>query len=105
MIQNIRSFSALFSEEREYVEARLQEVSEALSAPAPRRLKESMSYSLTAGGKRLRPILCLKAAEVFGMSKEKCLPMALGLEMIHTASLIHDDLPSMDNDVLRRTSL
>ena len=68
----------------------------------PPRLWESMTYSLQAGGKRLRPILCVKAAESVGGEKEKVLPMALALEMVHTASLIHDDLPAMDNDSLRR---
>ena len=102
MTQNTRSFQALFSEAGEFVEARLLELAEMLPAPAPRRLRESMMYSLTAGGKRLRPILCLKAAEVFGMSWEAALPLAVSFEMIHTASLIHDDLPAMDDDVLRR---
>lgn len=102
MTQNTRSFKVLFSEAGEFVEARLQELGDMLPVPAPRRLRESMVYSLTAGGKRLRPILCLKAAEVFGMSWDVSISMALGFEMIHTASLIHDDLPAMDNDVLRR---
>jgi geranylgeranyl diphosphate synthase type II len=68
----------------------------------PLRLRESMAYSLLAGGKRLRPALCLAAAERCGVSPEKALPMAVALEFIHTASLIHDDLPCMDNDDLRR---
>jgi geranylgeranyl diphosphate synthase type II len=102
MTQDTRPFSAVFTEAQEFVEARLQNISQDLASPAPPRLRDSMTYSLAAGGKRLRPILCLKAAEVFGMSGEICLPMALGLEMIHTASLIHDDLPAMDNDILRR---
>jgi geranylgeranyl diphosphate synthase type II len=61
-----------------------------------------MHYSLFAGGKRLRPILCLAAAEAVGGSPEEALPLACALEMIHTYSLIHDDLPSMDDDDLRR---
>ncbi len=69
---------------------------------APRRLREAMGYSLMAGGKRLRPTLCMTAAEVFGASAETVLPMAVSFEMIHTASLIHDDLPCMDNDAMRR---
>jgi geranylgeranyl diphosphate synthase type II len=68
----------------------------------PARLMESMTYSLLAGGKRLRPALCLAAAERCGVGPEKALPMAAALEFIHTASLIHDDLPCMDNDDLRR---
>jgi len=55
-----------------------------------------------AGGKRIRPVLCLAACEMFGGSKEAAMPTAAALEMIHTMSLIHDDLPSMDNDDLRR---
>ncbi|NLK19193.1 MAG: polyprenyl synthetase family protein [Synergistaceae bacterium] len=68
----------------------------------PPRLAEAMNYSLKAGGKRLRPALCIKSAEIFGLEGEKIMPMALALEMIHTASLIHDDLPAMDDDDLRR---
>ncbi|WP_237763106.1 polyprenyl synthetase family protein [Paenibacillus sp. A3] len=68
--------------------------------PAP--LRESMMYSLMAGGKRLRPILVLAAAESLGGSPEAAVPAALAVEMIHTYSLIHDDLPAMDNDDFRR---
>lgn len=63
---------------------------------------ESMGYSLMAGGKRIRPVLCLAACEMFGGTNELAMPTAVALEMIHTMSLIHDDLPSMDNDDLRR---
>lgn len=63
---------------------------------------ESMSYSLLAGGKRIRPVLCIAACEMFGGSEYESMPTAVALEMIHTMSLIHDDLPSMDNDDLRR---
>eukprot|EP01083_Nonionella_stella_P103143 294363_1 len=55
-----------------------------------------------AGGKRIRPVLCIAAWEMFGGSQEAAMPTAVALEMIHTMSLIHDDLPSMDNDDLRR---
>ena len=68
----------------------------------PPRLRDAMNYSLQAGGKRIRPVLCLSGAQLFGMEAEKALPMALAFEMVHTASLIHDDLPCMDNDTLRR---
>ncbi|RLB03612.1 MAG: polyprenyl synthetase family protein [Deltaproteobacteria bacterium] len=67
-----------------------------------RNLVDSMRYSLFAGGKRLRPILCLGAVETLGEDPELCLPVACALEMIHTYSLIHDDLPAMDDDDLRR---
>ncbi len=68
----------------------------------PPKLWESMTYSLQAGGKRIRPALCLLTGQSFGVSPDRLMPMALALEMIHTASLIHDDLPAMDDDALRR---
>ena len=67
-----------------------------------KRVIEAARYSLFAGGKRLRPILCLASAEVVGGDVEPVLPAACALEMIHTYSLIHDDLPAMDNDNFRR---
>ena len=69
---------------------------------APEKLKQSMAYSLLAGGKRLRPVLCLKTVAMLGGSEENAMPVACALEMIHTYSLIHDDLPCMDNDDMRR---
>jgi len=66
------------------------------------RVVEAMRYSLFAGGKRLRPILCLAGAEAVGGDLSEALPVACALEMIHTYSLIHDDLPAMDDDDLRR---
>ncbi len=66
------------------------------------RLKSAMGYSLMAGGKRIRPILCLAAAESVGGNTDDALCTACAIEMIHTYSLIHDDLPAMDNDKLRR---
>lgn len=68
----------------------------------PQRLLAAMEYSLTAGGKRLRPVLLLAACELAGGDAAEALPYACALEMIHTYSLIHDDLPAMDNDDLRR---
>jgi geranylgeranyl diphosphate synthase type II len=68
----------------------------------PGRLHEAMRYSLLGGGKRLRPVLCLCAGEALGASESVLLPVAAALEMIHTYSLIHDDLPAMDDDDLRR---
>ena len=70
--------------------------------PNSAKIVESMKYSLMAGGKRIRPILCLAACEMFGGDDSIAMPTAVSLEMIHTMSLIHDDLPSMDNDDLRR---
>jgi len=69
---------------------------------APKRLVESMRYSLLAGGKRLRPVLVIAAAGMFGLPPERVMPTACAVEMIHTYSLIHDDLPCMDDDDLRR---
>ncbi|AZB44899.1 polyprenyl synthetase family protein [Bacillus sp. FJAT-42376] len=69
---------------------------------APESLKEAMLYSLNAGGKRLRPILILAALKAFGKEESLGLPAACAVEMIHTYSLIHDDLPCMDDDDLRR---
>ena len=71
----------------------------------PEKIYESMRYSLLAGGKRLRPILCLAACELMGGSIAMAMPTACALEMIHTMSLIHDDLPAMDNDDYRRGKL
>ena len=74
-----------------------------LPAPAtPSRLHESMAYSLFAGGKRVRPVLAIAVAEACGATQEQVMPSACALEMIHTYSLIHDDLPCMDNDDMRR---
>ncbi|MFV0421355.1 polyprenyl synthetase family protein [Oleidesulfovibrio sp.] len=68
----------------------------------PCHLLESMDYSLLAGGKRLRPVLCLTTAGLFGLPREVAMPFAASIELIHTYSLIHDDLPAMDDDDLRR---
>ena len=68
----------------------------------PEIIHQAMRYSIFAGGKRLRPILTIAAGETFGVSEQELLPTACALEMIHTYSLIHDDLPAMDNDDLRR---
>lgn len=69
---------------------------------SPEVLGESMKYSLLLGGKRIRPVLMLAVADVLGTPSKDVLPYALALEMIHTYSLIHDDLPAMDNDDFRR---
>jgi geranylgeranyl diphosphate synthase type II len=65
-------------------------------------LAEAMRYSLLAGGKRVRPVLCLATAEGFGCAAADALPTALALELVHTFSLVHDDLPAIDDDDLRR---
>jgi geranylgeranyl diphosphate synthase, type II len=68
----------------------------------PATIHKAMRYSIFAGGKRLRPALCLAAAEACGGDIEPALPLACAVECIHTYSLIHDDLPAMDDDDLRR---
>jgi geranylgeranyl diphosphate synthase type II len=93
---------------KQYLEARRLMVEEALEGALPQqdgpetRVVEAMRYSLFAGGKRLRPILCLAASEAVGGDLKAAMPAGCALEMIHTYSLIHDDLPAMDDDDLRR---
>jgi geranylgeranyl diphosphate synthase type II len=97
----------------EYLDRSRRRVDEALAAylpgadaPAgagcPPRLASAMRYSVLGGGKRLRPVLCVIAAEACGGDSEAALPAACALELVHTYSLIHDDLPAMDDDDLRR---
>lgn len=81
------------------MDARLPQLVEGLCEEGT--LRNAMCYSLTAGGKRLRPWLCMESARIFG-NAERVLDFACAIEMIHTYSLIHDDLPAMDDDVLRR---
>jgi geranylgeranyl diphosphate synthase type II len=76
-----------------------------LTIDRPEKIYEAMRYSLLAGGKRLRPILCLATCQLTGGTIEMAMPTACALEMIHTMSLIHDDLPAMDNDDYRRGKL
>ena len=92
-------FKAYLNQSRERVEAALDA---SMGPERPESLREAMRYSLLAGGKRLRPILCLAACELVGGDPSKAMPTAVAVEMIHTMSLIHDDLPAMDNDDLRR---
>ena len=91
-----------------YLQARRAEIEAALAdalpgPPAcPAVIADAMRYSVTAGGKRLRPVLCLASADAVGPDRALAMPAACAVEMIHTYSLIHDDLPAMDNDTLRR---
>ncbi len=87
---------------RATVEAALARTLAAVTEGAPKSLAEAMGYSLLAGGKRLRPILALAACEAVGGRAEDAVEAACALEMIHTYSLIHDDLPAMDDDDFRR---
>ncbi|AFY71721.1 farnesyl-diphosphate synthase [Thalassoporum mexicanum PCC 7367] len=79
-----------------------QALDRSIAVTYPETIYEAMRYSLMAGGKRLRPILTLAACELLGGSIEVAMPTACAMEMIHTMSLIHDDLPAMDNDDFRR---
>ncbi|MBM7542442.1 polyprenyl synthetase family protein [Amphibacillus cookii] len=85
---------------RQIVNETLQEL--IMKQSIPERLKQAILYSINAGGKRVRPILMIASCEAFQGDKHKVLPIAAALEMVHTYSLIHDDLPAMDNDDLRR---
>src|SRR5258708_13068519 len=91
-----------------YLGSRQKQIDRALdrylpkASTKPATLHKAMRYSLFAGGKRLRPILCLAAAEACRGNIDNALPLACAVECIHTYSLVHDDLPSMDNDDFRR---
>ena len=93
---------------REQLQRYVDQINEGLAIytdvedPENQRVVDAMQYSLFAGGKRLRPVLALAAAEMLGADAKKALPYACAIEMIHTYSLIHDDLPAMDDDDLRR---
>ncbi len=76
-----------------------------LSCDAPSTIKEAMEYAILGGGKRVRPVLCLACADILGVNHCDVLDYALAIELIHTYSLVHDDLPSMDNDDYRRGRL
>jgi geranylgeranyl diphosphate synthase, type II len=95
---NLPSF---FEEDRLAVEAQLERLLPGDSVP-PHSIHQAMRYSVFAGGKRIRPILCLEAARIFDAEATAALYPGCAIEFIHTYSLIHDDLPALDNDDLRR---
>ncbi|MFC3882860.1 polyprenyl synthetase family protein [Bacillus songklensis] len=97
---NDGEFQAYLAEVKGKVEKEFPAIVSGLSSP--KTLIESMNYSLTAGGKRIRPLLIFATLRAFGKEEEIGIPAACAVEMIHTYSLIHDDLPSMDDDDLRR---
>ena len=80
----------------------INEVLDSIFADTPSKIIRAMKYSLMAGGKRIRPILCIAAAEAVGGQSQDVIRAGCAIEMIHTYSLIHDDLPAMDNDEIRR---
>ncbi|MDF2720170.1 MAG: polyprenyl synthetase [Paenibacillus sp.] len=96
---------------KDYIKGHAERIERELAAclPAewhiPAVLRESMDYSLMAGGKRMRPIMVIAAAEACKGSADAALPVACAVEMVHTYSLIHDDLPALDNDDYRRGRL
>jgi geranylgeranyl diphosphate synthase type II len=97
----MEGFDAYLRERRERIEAALARCF-ADDERHPHRLVEAVRYSLLGGGKRIRPILTLAAGEAVGTPPEAAMPFACAVEMIHTYSLVHDDLPAMDDDRLRR---
>ena len=99
--EGILDLQVYLIEKRAIIERALKAYFPEPEGPAVEVVK-AMRYSLFAGGKRLRPILCMAAAEVVGGAETDVLPVACAFELIHTYSLIHDDLPAMDNDDLRR---
>ena len=101
----IKEMKTQWNERRELVESELPKQLRQSGKPLDETLTESMEYSLMAGGKRLRPILLMAAADAAGAKGEDFLASACAIEMIHTYSLIHDDLPAMDNDDYRRGKL
>lgn len=95
-----KDFTVLISRDRTLIEEYLTKIFREESRYAD--LQEAMEYSLLAGGKRIRPVLTLEVCRMCGGNLQSALPFACGVEMIHTYSLIHDDLPAMDDDQLRR---
>ncbi|MCD8285826.1 MAG: polyprenyl synthetase family protein, partial [Clostridia bacterium] len=86
---------------KETIDARIDDFCAKLDC-RPRVLREGMIYSLKSGGKRIRPVIMLACADMLGVEQERVIDFALAVELIHTYSLIHDDLPEMDNDDYRR---
>ncbi len=95
------NFNLKYAELNEYFNKQLNKACDEIST-SPEILGESMKYSLQLGGKRIRPVLMYSVGEILGLEREKLNPFACALEFIHTYSLIHDDLPAMDNDDFRR---
>lgn len=87
---------------KKYIDLIEKTLDEYIPVKYPEEIYESMRYSVLAGGKRLRPVICLETCKIFGGNIENALPIACAIEMLHVQSLIHDDLPCMDNDDFRR---
>ena len=97
-----RSLQTQWAELSSLIDSQLRLRLDRFAQESPKRLADALEYSLLAPGKRLRPVLCLLACETLGANLEQALGNACALEMIHCYSLIHDDLPAMDDDDLRR---
>jgi geranylgeranyl diphosphate synthase, type II len=95
------SLPEFFEADHAIIEAALEKFLPSEETP-PRSIHRAMRYSVFAGGKRLRPVLCYESARLFSDQPDLVLPIACALEFVHTYSLIHDDLPALDNDDLRR---
>jgi geranylgeranyl diphosphate synthase, type II len=99
--RHLMNLPAFFEEDRAAVDAALDRLLPGENVQPPS-IHRAMRYSVQAGGKRVRPVLCLESARIFSAEVTPILPIACALEFIHTYSLIHDDLPALDNDDLRR---
>ena len=89
----------------EYIELVNKKIDEYMPVCYPQKIFKSMKYTVTLPGKRLRPVMCLEACRMFGGNYEDAIPTACAIEMLHAQTLIHDDLPCMDNDMYRRGQL
>jgi farnesyl diphosphate synthase len=101
MASNETLFDERLAQAAEQVEARLSQVL-AATATVPPRLKEAMAHAVLGGGKRFRPFLVIESARIFGIDPSRSIATAAAVELLHCYSLVHDDLPAMDNDELRR---
>lgn len=89
----------------EYIDLVNKKIDEFMPICYPQKIFKSMKYTVTLPGKRLRPVMCLEACRMFGGNLEDAIPTACAIEMLHSQTLIHDDLPCMDNDMYRRGQL
>ena len=90
---------------QKYIDIVNEKLDEYIEIIYPQKIFKSMKYTVTLPGKRLRPVMCLEACRIFGGKFEDALPAACAIEMLHAQTLIHDDLPCMDNDMYRRGKL
>lgn len=98
-------FSVKYNKYLDYFNEYLDATLSKLSDQAPKTVKDAMRYAVSGGGKRIRPILCMATSEILGVDFREAKELALAIELIHSYSLVHDDLPAMDNDDYRRGKL